>query len=167
MDHEKVVNQTENDVQDDAVYSDTNLSSIHVSSLSDSFAFGNHHKSPHEKTLERILHPCYASIVSVYPKLSALHEETLFYIFYMHPGDKIQESAFYLLLDLGYYFCTALGYFLNFTERHISEKLASGQSILDNARHRVVVFDPFSWEKVSREVLYDRDFVESLRYIVR
>lgn len=167
MNFEKPEECPEDDVQDDSVYSDAKLKDICISTLSDEAIAGVQPRSPHERILERMLHPCYSNITSVHPKLSFLHEETLFYIFYMCPGDRRQENAFYILLDLGYFFCTTLRCFVSFTEKQAAEQLISGQAIVDDNKHKIIIFDPFCWEKLTKEVVYDADFIESLRYICK
>eukprot|EP00866_Antonospora_locustae_P001367 jgi/Antlo1/1367/1210 len=164
MNCEKIKEYLDEDVQDDSIYLDTNLNSIYITTITDEAIVNAQPRSPEDRVLERILHPCYANVVCANPKLTLLHEETLFYIFYMYPGDRMQESAFFMLLDLGYFFCTTLKCFVSFTEKHIAEQLTSGRSILDNKKHKIVIFDPFCWEKLTKEVVYDSDFVNSLKY---
>lgn len=164
MNCEKVKEYMEEDVQDDSVYLDTSLNDMCISTITDEAVVSAHTTSSHDRTLERILHPCYANVASANPKFTLLHEETLFYIFYMYPGDRMQESAFCMLLDLGYFFCTMLKCFVSFTEKHVAEQLVAGRSILDNKKHKIVIFDPFCWEKLTKEVIYDVDFVSSLKY---
>lgn len=167
MNWDKAEDYMENDIQDDAIYTGSKLKDICISNIRDEVIIGGELKSPDERCLERILHPCYINVGPVYPKITALHEETLFYIFYMCPADRIQESAFYLLLELGYFFCTTLKCFVSFTEKNVAEQLVAGKSILDNSKHKIVIFDPFSWEKLTKEVVYDKDFIESLKYLCK
>lgn len=167
MNCEKTDDYMESDVQDDSIYTLSRIKDVCISNTKEEFVVGSSLKSPEERSLERVLHPCYTSVGPVSPKITSLHEETLFYIFYMCPADRIQESVFYLLLELGYFFCTTLKCFLSFAEKSVAEDVVAGRPIQDNSKHKIVIFDPFSWEKLTKEIVYDKDFLESLKYLCK
>ncbi|ADM10957.1 general negative regulator of transcription [Encephalitozoon intestinalis ATCC 50506] len=85
-------------------------------------------------------------------KMDNLHEETLFYIFYTFPGDKLQTKAYDNILKRKYIFCRMYKCFVTF----------NSPAIADHVKRLIVMFDPFSWSKVSIEVVFDEKFIRSL-----
>lgn len=102
------------------------------------------------KLLAQIIPECYTNIIFNANKFHSYSEETLFYIFYAFPGDDLQKKAFRALLDRGYVYSKL---YKNFV-------LLEGHA--DNKKQNVIMFDPFIWNKVNREILYDDKFVASL-----
>lgn len=85
-------------------------------------------------------------------KMDNLHEETLFYIFYSFPNDKLQVKAYDNILKRKYIFCKVYKCFVVF----------NFPLVADHVKRPIVMFDPFSWSKVSTEVVFDEKFVRSL-----
>ncbi|AFN82428.1 general negative regulator of transcription [Encephalitozoon romaleae SJ-2008] len=85
-------------------------------------------------------------------KMDNLHEETLFYIFYTFPNDKLQVKAYDNILRRKYIFCRMYKCFVTF----------NAPPIADHVKRSIVMFDPFSWSKVSIEVVFDERFIRSL-----
>lgn len=142
------------DIQDDEALQSKNITNIKISNLEDEYLLSGRHKKLKDRILERLIPQPYTKIEYRMPPFNALHEETLFYIFYMFPYDKAQENAFYMLLDMGYKYFTPLKYFM----------FSSDETVADNKKRRVVIFDPFTWEKITKDVIFDKDFVNSLIY---
>ncbi|RVD90528.1 general negative regulator of transcription [Tubulinosema ratisbonensis] len=142
------------DVQDDELFQSKNITNIKISNLEDEYLLSGKHKKLKDKILEKLIPQPYRKIEIRIPPHNLLHEETLLYIFYMLPYDKAQESAFYMLLDMGYKYFTPLKYFLYFSD----------EAVADNKKRRVVIFDPFIWEKVTKDIVFDKEFISSLIY---
>ncbi|KCZ74547.1 hypothetical protein H311_04486, partial [Anncaliia algerae PRA109] len=142
------------DLQEDECFASENLKDIKITNLEDEYLLSNKHKTLKDKLLEKLIPQSYTKIDCKMPLLNSLHEETLFYIFYMYPKDKVQENAFYSLLDMGYKYCTVLKNFIYFSD----------EVVVDNKKRKVVLFDPFLWEKVTKDVTFDKDFISSLIY---
>ncbi|CAD24975.1 GENERAL NEGATIVE REGULATOR OF TRANSCRIPTION [Encephalitozoon cuniculi GB-M1] len=85
-------------------------------------------------------------------KMDNLHEETLFYIFYSFPNDRLQIKAYDNILKKKYVFCKMYKCFVTF----------NSPATADHVKRSIVMFDPFSWSKVSLEVVFDEKFVRSL-----
>lgn len=85
-------------------------------------------------------------------KVENLHEETLFYIFYSFPNDELQLKAYKDILRRKYNFCKLYKCFVTFNT----------PAVADNVKRTIVMFDPFTWTKISTEVMFDDKFVESL-----
>jgi CCR4-NOT transcription complex subunit 2 len=81
-----------------------------------------------------------------------LHEETLFYVFYSFPGDEMQMKAYNKILEHRYLFCRLYKCFVT----------VSAPLVADGVRRPIVMFDPFTWSKISKEVLFDDKFINSL-----
>lgn len=105
---------------------------------------------PHLDLLSPI---CYGSIKNQKMKLELYHEETLFYIFYTYTETPVQIDAYNLLISKGYYFSTSLKCFFTFT----------GKKIVDNTSRKIVIFDPFEWKKEEKSVVFDKEFIESIK----
>lgn len=85
-------------------------------------------------------------------KLDNLHEETLFYIFYSFPGDELQIRAYNGILKRKYVFCKMYKCFV----------MLNAPAAADGVKRAIVMFDPFTWSKISTEVVFDEKFVRSL-----
>lgn len=102
---------------------------------------------------ERMLPACYTAFPAPNINIKALHEETLFYIFYMLHSSDLQIKAYNELLAKGYAYSTKLGCFLLLPERR-------------EGTRTVTMFDPRQWEKVSVDVAFDEAFLASLTGVV-
>lgn len=102
--------------------------------------------------VSRMLPQCYTTFTFTNVNIQNLHEETLFYIFYALANTDIQVRAYNELVRKGYRFSKSLGNFVALGE----PCAADGQS------RTVTLFDPYEWQKVSREVVFDAEFVGSL-----
>ncbi|KAF9764921.1 putative NOT transcription complex subunit VIP2 [Nosema granulosis] len=107
------------------------------------------------KLLAQIIPDCYKNIVFNADKFNSYNEETLFYLFYAFPCDELQIKAFRTLLERGFAYSKL---YKNFV---VMDDLKT----IDNRKHNVVMFDPFIWNKVTREIVYDEKFVSSLERI--
>ncbi|KAM0672343.1 hypothetical protein OCOL_000561 [Ordospora colligata] len=81
-----------------------------------------------------------------------LHEETVFYIFYSFPGDELQLKAYNNIIKRKYIFCKIYKCFVFLTT----------SAVVDHIKRSIVMFDPYTWSKVSVEVSFDEKFIRSL-----
>lgn len=96
---------------------------------------------------------CYRSIQEQEIKLELYHEETLFYIFYTFTESDIQIDAYNLLISKGYSFSTIYKSFISF----------GGNKTIDNQNRKITIFDPHYWKKIEKTVVFDKEFVESIK----
>lgn len=85
-------------------------------------------------------------------KMENLHEETLFYVFYSFPGDELQTRAYNNILRRKYVFCRLYKCFV----------ALNAPAVPDGAKRSITMFDPFSWARISKDVVFDDRFVGSL-----
>lgn len=96
---------------------------------------------------------CYRTIQEQEIKLELYHEETLFYIFYTYTETVVQIEAYNLLISKGYFFSSIYKCFINF----------DGKKDIDNQNRKIIIFDPFYWKKIEKTVVFDKEFVESIK----
>ncbi|ELA48425.1 hypothetical protein VCUG_00034 [Vavraia culicis subsp. floridensis] len=109
-----------------------------------------------EPNLDTLSPICYSTVQKPELKLELYHEETLFYIFYTYTETSAQIKAYNLLIAKGYSFSTIYKCFMLYT----------GKKIVDNANRKIVIFDPFYWKKIEKNVVFDKNFVDSIKGIV-
>lgn len=111
----------------------------------------NKQRKPSAK-ISRLLPECYTTFTFTNINIKALHEETLFFIFYALVESELQIQAYNELIQKGYVFSKALDGFVFFDE----------SPVLDNKRRKILYFDPFEWEKCLKEVVFDEKFIDTL-----
>jgi len=102
--------------------------------------------------ISRLLPECYTTFTFNNVNIKALHEETLFFIFYALIESELQVQAYNELILKGYYFSRMLDGFVFFDDL----------KTVDNKRKKILFFDPFEWEKCLKEVVFDEKFINSL-----
>lgn len=100
----------------------------------------------------RLLPDCYSAFTFNNLNVKNFHEETLFFIFYALPESELQVRAYNELISKGYFFSKTLDAFV------FCGDVKSGESKKKN----VLMFDPFLWEKVHKEILFDDAFISGL-----
>lgn len=96
---------------------------------------------------------CYKNVPDQQIKLDLYHEETLLYIFYNYTETAIQIDAYNLLIERGYFFSTIYTSFVLF----------EGKPVIDDLNRTITIFDPFFWKKIEKSVIFDKEFVESIK----
>lgn len=93
--------------------------------------------------------PCFDSVQEDQQRVALFQDETLFYLFYKHPGTVIQELTYLELRKRNWRYHKTLKAWL--TKDPMMEPVVSqdGQS----ERGSYVFFDPQRWEKCQREFL--------------
>lgn len=104
--------------------------------------------------LKSLIPQCYINLANVNPNIKYLHEETLFYIFYNMIGQEVQMQAYRALIERRYHFHTKMNMFVKF----------GGERIADDTIRRITYFDVYNWKRDVIEVVFDKEFIESLRY---
>lgn len=104
----------------------------------------------------RLLPECYSTFTFNNLDTKNFHEESLFFIFYALPESELQLNAYNELINKGYSYSKAMNAFV----------FCGDTKAADNKKRSILVFDPFRWEKVHREVLFDDAFVEGLEHRV-
>lgn len=104
----------------------------------------------------RLLPECYSTFTFNNLDVKNFHEETLFFIFYALPESDLQLNAYNELISKGYLFSKTLDAFV----------FSGDVKVADNKKRNVLVFDPFQWEKVHREIVFDESFVSGLEHRV-
>ncbi|KJE95443.1 CCR4-Not complex subunit not2 [Capsaspora owczarzaki ATCC 30864] len=115
----------------------------------------------HRKEPEFELPPCYRSTppVSFPPqKIPLLSDEALFYIFYSSPRDLVQEAASMELQKREWRFLKDAKIWFQRVPGHESTKLPQGEKCF------CTVFDPNTWEKVSKMLVIDYEHIEPFRH---
>ncbi|KAF7677980.1 putative NOT transcription complex subunit VIP2 [Astathelohania contejeani] len=107
---------------------------------------------PLPSTLTLLIPQCYREITKITPNASLYSEDTLLYIFYNFPGDKLQVEAYNRLIELKYYYSKQHQCFITFTD----------PPEIDNIKRTVMMFDPYQWSKIPKEVVFDDEFINSL-----
>lgn len=102
--------------------------------------------------VNRLIPECYSTFTFNNLNVKNFHEETLFYIFYALPESELQVKAYNELISKGYLFSKLLDAFVFFSDLKIA----------DNKKRNILVFDPFSWEKSHKEIVFDEKFIGSL-----
>lgn len=102
--------------------------------------------------ISRLLPECYTTFTFNNINIKSLHEETLFFIFYALAESELQIKAYNELIQKGYLYSRMLEGFVFFDDP---------QSV-DNKRKSILFFDPFEWEKCTKEVVFDEKFVNTL-----
>ncbi|TBT96605.1 hypothetical protein CWI37_2884p0010, partial [Hamiltosporidium tvaerminnensis] len=110
------------------------------------------HIFPKESLLSQVLPSCYTEFAPISPKIELLHEETLFYIFYSFNDENLRLQAFNTLIKKNYLYSSKINCFVLATK-----------NIPDNSKKNILIFDPLKWEKVMKEIIYDEEFVNSLK----
>jgi len=100
----------------------------------------------------RLLPECYSTFTFNNLDVKNFHEETLFFIFYALPESDLQVKAYNELIGKGYLFSKTMDAFVS----------CGDAKAADNKKRNVLVFDPFQWEKVHREIVFDESFVAGL-----
>ena len=116
--------------------------------------------SQQQSLLSKMLPSCYpkASVEGTFKvniqdmNMDNLHEETVFYIFYSFPGDELQLKAYNNIIKRKYMFCKIYKCFVFLTT----------SAVVDHIKRSIVMFDPYTWSKVSVEVSFDEKFIRSL-----
>lgn len=106
-----------------------------------------------ESNIETVSPTCYSMVQRPELKLELYHEETLFYVFYTYTETATQVKAYNLLISKGYWFSTIYKCFVLFT----------GQKVCDNTSRKILIFDPFYWKKIEKNVVFDKSFVDSIK----
>ncbi|ELA41590.1 uncharacterized protein VICG_01338 [Vittaforma corneae ATCC 50505] len=104
----------------------------------------------------RLLPECYSAFTFNNLDVKNFHEETLFFIFYALPESELQVKAYNELIIKGFAFSKTLNAFVFFADPKIA----------DNKKRSILVFDPFLWEKVYRETVFDEKFISTLEHLV-
>ena len=88
-----------------------------------------------------------------FTKVAEFHDETLFYIFYTHAKDMMQQVASIELFNRNWRYHKELGMWL--TKESGSEPVQKTPML---ERGSYIFFDPKSWEKIKREfvLVYDQ-----------
>lgn len=128
------------------VFQDLEKIAEHINTL-------DHNRLTKKKSfVSRLLPECYSTFTFSNLNVKTFLEETLFFIFYSLPESELQIKAYNELINRGYRFSKTLDVFVFFSESKIA----------DTKKRTISVFDPFSWEKIQKEVVFDDSFISNL-----
>lgn len=106
--------------------------------------------------ISRLLPECYTTFTFCNINIKSLHEETLFFIFYALAESELQIKAYNELIQKGYLYSRMLDGFVFFDDPKGA----------DNKKKSILFFDPFEWEKCTKEVVFDEKFINTLESLV-
>lgn len=118
--------------------------------------FENNRLTRKRSFVSRLLPDCYSTFTFNNLNVKNFHEETLFFIFYSLPESELQIKGYNELINRGYRFSKTLDAFVFFNDPKIQ----------DNKKRTILVFDPFSWEKIHKEIVFDNEFISGLEEYV-
>lgn len=144
--------------------------SVGLLGLDGSFAFGNHQATNSLKTpsgssaLDSIIPSCYhvPSLPAPITKIISFSDETLFYIFYAMPGDRMQEIAARELFSRGWRFYKPSKSWVCPVDSTNKDSNSVFNSAL-NTPTIFFIFDQSSWIKVKRSLTLQTDDLEFSR----
>lgn len=93
--------------------------------------------------------PCFDSVQTDQQRVSLFQDETLFYLFYKHPGTVIQELTYLELRKRNWRYHKTLKAWL--TKDPMMEPIVSQDGLSERGSY--VFFDPQRWEKCQRDFL--------------
>ncbi|AGO13484.1 AaceriACL151Cp [[Ashbya] aceris (nom. inval.)] len=91
----------------------------------------------------------FTSVARDHPRISLLQDETLFYLFYKHPGTVLQELTYLELRKRNWRYHKTLKVWL--TKDPLMEPIVSQDSTSERGSY--VFFDPQRWEKCQRDFI--------------
>lgn len=115
----------------------------------------NKYKKVNSK-VSRLFPECYTTFTFSNINIQNLHEETLFFIFYALVESDLQIQAYNELINRGYSFSKTFDGFV----------FIEDSKIIDNRRKKILYFDPFEWEKITKDVIFDDTFINGLQGVV-
>ncbi|AMD22046.1 HGL294Cp [Eremothecium sinecaudum] len=89
----------------------------------------------------------FTSVARDHPRISLLQDETLFYLFYKHPGTVLQELTYLELRKRNWRYHKTLKVWL--TKDPLMEPIVSQDSTSERGSY--VFFDPQRWDKCERD----------------
>ncbi|EDO17064.1 hypothetical protein Kpol_530p34 [Vanderwaltozyma polyspora DSM 70294] len=95
----------------------------------------------------KVTPPVFNSIENDQQRVTLFQDETLFYLFYKHPGTVIQELTYLELRKRNWRYHKTLKAWL--TKDPMVEPLVSGDGLSERGSY--IFFDPQRWEKCQRE----------------
>lgn len=93
--------------------------------------------------------PCFNSVQNGQQRVALFQDETLFYLFYKHPGTVIQELTYLELRKRNWRYHKTLKAWL--TKDPMTEPIVSQDGMSERGSY--VFFDPQRWEKCQKEFL--------------
>lgn len=93
--------------------------------------------------------PVYNSVTQDQQRIALFQDETLFYLFYKHPGTVVQELTYLELRKRNWRYHKTLKAWL--TKDPMVEPIVSSDGLSEKASY--VFFDPRRWEKCQRDFL--------------
>lgn len=93
--------------------------------------------------------PCFNSIQNDQQRVALFQDETLFFLFYKHPGTVIQELTYLELRKRNWRYHKTLKVWL--TKDPMMEPIVSADGLSERGSY--VFFDPQRWEKCQRDFL--------------
>ncbi|KAI5187238.1 hypothetical protein NEHOM01_2034 [Nematocida homosporus] len=107
---------------------------------------------PNDREIDSILPECYKTAIrgTKEEKIEKFSEGTLFYVFFNHCGEKVQNEAYSRLLQLGWMFSRQMKTFVQIVKRPT------------NAPGLILYFDYCTWKKVTKEIVIDQEFLSTL-----
>lgn len=91
--------------------------------------------------------PSFNSVQQDHPKIALFQDETLFYLFYKHPGTVVQEITYLELRKRNWRYHKTLKVWL--TKDPMMEPVVSQDGLSERGSY--VFFDPQRWEKCQRD----------------